>query len=187
MILQKAFELIYTKGYLTTSVDDILATTKVTKGAFYYHFKNKDEMGLAIINDIVRPTMYNAFINPIKGANNPVNAIYDLCKHLLLENPFLKPEYGCPVGNLTQEVSNWTIEFNNALAAIIYQWRNVLIECIDAGKKAGNISKNVNSSQVAYFIMSGYWGVRNFGKLENNTKSFKLFLKELKSYLSTLK
>ena len=52
MILQKAFELIYVKGYQTTSIDDIIATTKVTKGAFYYHFKTKDEMGLAIINEI---------------------------------------------------------------------------------------------------------------------------------------
>jgi hypothetical protein len=34
MILQKAFELIYAKGYQTTSIDDIIATTKVTKGAF---------------------------------------------------------------------------------------------------------------------------------------------------------
>ncbi|GAA6766408.1 hypothetical protein AAFH68_23500 [Flavobacterium sp. CGRL1] len=40
-ILHKAFELIYTKGYQTTSVDEIIATTQVTKGAFYYHLKIK--------------------------------------------------------------------------------------------------------------------------------------------------
>lgn len=33
-ILKKAFQLIYPKGYQATSIDDILATTKVTKGAF---------------------------------------------------------------------------------------------------------------------------------------------------------
>ena len=53
-ILEKAFQIIYTKGYQTTSVDEIIAATKVTKGAFYYHFRNKDEMGVAIINEIVR-------------------------------------------------------------------------------------------------------------------------------------
>ena len=75
-ILQKAFELIYTKSYQTTSIDEIIATTNVTKGAFYYHFKNKDEMGLAIINDIVRPTMYNAFISPIQQSDDPVKTVY---------------------------------------------------------------------------------------------------------------
>lgn len=33
-ILQQAFELIYKKGYQSTSIDEIIATTKVTKGAF---------------------------------------------------------------------------------------------------------------------------------------------------------
>jgi TetR/AcrR family transcriptional repressor of nem operon len=59
-ILQKAFELIYSKGYQTTSIDDIIATTQVTKGAFYYHFKTKDEMGVAIIEEILKPTMLEA-------------------------------------------------------------------------------------------------------------------------------
>jgi AcrR family transcriptional regulator len=62
MILEKAFELIYAKGYQTTSIDDIIATTKVTKGAFYYHFKTKDEMGLAIINELVKPQLTSGFI-----------------------------------------------------------------------------------------------------------------------------
>ena len=44
-ILQKAFGLVYQNGYRTTSVDDIIATTQVTKGAFFYHFKHKDGNG----------------------------------------------------------------------------------------------------------------------------------------------
>jgi len=62
MILTKAFELIYVRGYQTTSIDDILATTKVTKGAFYYHFRNKDEMGLAILQEILKPALTESFI-----------------------------------------------------------------------------------------------------------------------------
>ena len=66
-ILQKAFELIYEKGYQTTSIDDILLKTQVTKGAFYYHFKNKDEMGIAIINELLKPTLTNSFIEPLQN------------------------------------------------------------------------------------------------------------------------
>ncbi|MDN3709585.1 TetR family transcriptional regulator [Myroides ceti] len=47
-ILKKAYELIYINGYQTTSIDDILATTKVTKGALYYHFKIKTKWGLLL-------------------------------------------------------------------------------------------------------------------------------------------
>jgi TetR/AcrR family transcriptional repressor of nem operon len=62
-ILEKAFELIYKKGYQTTSINEIIATTEVTKGAFFYHFKTKDEIGIALINEIIKPTMYEYLIS----------------------------------------------------------------------------------------------------------------------------
>jgi TetR/AcrR family transcriptional regulator, transcriptional repressor for nem operon len=55
MILRKAFELIYKRGYQATSIDNIVATTSVTKGAFFYHFPNKEKLGLALINEVMYP------------------------------------------------------------------------------------------------------------------------------------
>lgn len=185
-ILQKAFELIYTKGYQTTSIDEIIATTKVTKGAFYYHFKTKDEMGLAIINEILKPTMKNDFIKPLQNAKNPIKEIYDMTKALLLENPFLKLEYGCPAGNLTQEMTPWNIEFGKALAELTLEWQQTIENSIKIAKENGTVRDSVNPEQVAYFIMSGYWGIRNFGKVYNNTDCYHSYLKELKIYLNSL-
>ncbi len=185
-ILQKAFELIYTKGYQTTSIDDIIATTQVTKGAFYYHFKTKDEMGLAIINDVLKPTMLEAFIEPLKNSGDPLEHIYPMMKNLLLGHPYLQVAYGCPAGNLTQEMTPWNNEFSNALAALVKQWQVAIEQCINKGKKAGIIKKNVNAEQVAYFIMSGYWGIRNFGKLYNDDECYRVYLKELKLYLKSM-
>lgn len=186
-ILQKAFELIYEKGYQTTSVDDILATTQVTKGAFYYHFKNKDEMGMAIINELLKPTLSSSFIEPFQNDKNPIETIYNLIHHLLIEDDFLKVQHGCPVANFTQEMTPWNEDFSNALNEITQQWIKTMTATIERGKKNGLISKDVNSKQVAMFVMSGYWGIRNFGKLENNKKVYLSYLKELKNYLNTLK
>ncbi|MES2554785.1 MAG: TetR/AcrR family transcriptional regulator [Bacteroidota bacterium] len=186
-ILQKAFELIYTKGYQTTSIDEIIATTKVTKGAFYYHFKTKDEMGLAIIEEIVRPTMQESFITPLSGSTDPLSDIYTMTKQLLLENPFLTVEHGCPAGNLTQEMTPWNHAFSEALSSIINQWKTTIEEVLENGKTNGSINPDVNVRQAAYFIMSGYWGIRNFGKLDNNKDSYYPYLQELKRYLEGLK
>jgi len=185
-ILEKAFELIYTKGYQTTSIDEIIATTKVTKGAFYYHFKTKDEMGLAIINEILKPTMQNAFIKPLQESKNPIKEIYATTKSLLFDIPFLKLEYGCPTGNLTQEMTPWNVEFGKALAELILEWQHTIENCIKKAKENGMVRKNVNTQQVAYFIMSGYWGIRNFGKVYNSTDCYYSYLKELKIYLNSL-
>jgi AcrR family transcriptional regulator len=186
-ILEKAFELIYAKGYQTTSVDDIIATTKVTKGAFYYHFKNKDEMGISIINELMKPTLTSSFIDPLQNDNDPLDAIYNLMHDLLMENEFLKVEYGCPASNLTHEMTPWNADFNNALNELTLQWIKAMAESIERGKDNGFIRTDVNSTQVTMLVMSGYWGIRNFGKLENSKKAYLPFLKELRNYLETLR
>jgi AcrR family transcriptional regulator len=186
-ILQKAFELIYVNGYQTTSIDDIIATTQVTKGAFYYHFKTKDEMGLAIINEILKSSLTNSFVEPLQKERNPLDAIYNLIHDLLMKNDFLKVEYGCPAANFTQEMTPWNITFNEALNELIQQWTKVMTAAIEKGKRNGFIRKDINAKQVTAFVISGYWGVRNFGKLENSKAAYVPFLKELKRYLKSLK
>ncbi|HEV7381777.1 MAG TPA: TetR/AcrR family transcriptional regulator [Dyadobacter sp.] len=186
-ILQRAFELIYQKGYQTTSIDDILATTQVTKGAFYYHFKNKDEMGLAIINEILKPTLTAGFIDPLKTDQDPLDAIYNLMYNLLLENEFLKVEYGCPAANFTQEMTPWNIDFSRALDELTGQWQQLMHNSIEAGKQTGVIRIEADAEQVTIFVMSGYWGIRNFGKLANSKSVYLPYLKELKSYLEALR
>jgi len=186
-ILNKAFELIYSKGYQTTSIDDIIATTQVTKGAFYYHFKTKDEMGIAIIEEILKPVMLENFIKPIENSVNPLDDLYNMISYLLLEDPFLQVKYGCPVGNLTQEMTPWNNQFSKALTELVDQWKNTIVNIVANAQKSGLIKKDVDGNQVAFFIMSGYWGIRNFGKLQDNNSSYIVYLKEFRNYLNSLK
>jgi TetR/AcrR family transcriptional regulator, transcriptional repressor for nem operon len=186
-ILEKAFELIYVKGYQTTSIDDIIATTKVTKGAFYYHFKNKDEMGVSIINELLKPSLTTSFIEPLLSDSDPLNAIYDLMHNLLIENEFLKVEYGCPASNLTHEMTPWNADFHQALNDLTGQWIKTMADSIENGKKNGYVRADADSLQVTMFVMSGYWGIRNFGKLENSKKVYFPFLEELRNYLNSLR
>ncbi|WP_394777023.1 TetR/AcrR family transcriptional regulator [Flavobacterium sp.] len=186
-ILNKAFELIYSKGYQTTSIDDIIATTQVTKGAFYYHFKTKDEMGIAIIEEILKPVMMKSFILPIENSIDPLDDFYNMISYLLLEDPFLQVKYGCPVGNLTQEMTPWNTQFSKALSELIEQWKNTIVKVISNAQKNNLIRKEVNGEQVAFFIMSGYWGIRNFGKLQDNNSCYRVYLKEFRNYLNSLK
>ncbi len=185
-ILQKSFELIYVKGYQTTSIDDILATTQVTKGAFYYHFKNKDEMGLAIIDELLKPSFAASFMKPLQSGTDPVKVIYDMMHGILMKNDFMKVEHGCPAANLTLEMAPWHNDFTKALNDLSEEWKNAIEQCIKNGKKSGNIRADVKPEQVAVFIMSGYWGIRNMGKLTNSKTVYLIYLKQLKDYLPSL-
>src|SRR5262245_8426519 len=46
-LLDAAMQVIREKGYSATTVDDICGATKVTKSAFFHHFKSKEDLGVA--------------------------------------------------------------------------------------------------------------------------------------------
>jgi TetR/AcrR family transcriptional repressor of nem operon len=43
-LLQAAFREIHRSGFQSAGIDAILAATKVTKGALYYHFESKEAL-----------------------------------------------------------------------------------------------------------------------------------------------
>ena len=143
-------------------------------------------MGLAIINELLKPILATSFIEPLQSAENPLDAIYNLMHGLLLENDFLKVEFGCPAANLTQEMTPWNTDFSTVLNELTQQWSELMTSVLEKGKQVGAVRKEVNAAQVTLFLMSGYWGVRNFGKLANNKDVYFPYLKELKSYLHSL-
>ncbi|RYD51861.1 MAG: TetR/AcrR family transcriptional regulator [Sphingobacteriales bacterium] len=186
-LLQKAFEQIYTGGYQTTSIDAILAATAVTKGAFYYHFKNKDEMGLALIEEVLRPTLRLQFESLLQSSDDPLQAIYRLMQHLLFENDLLQAAHGCPMGNLTQELTPWHPVLSTALDQLLQDWIQLMTQLLQKGQQSGFIKTAVSARSVALFVLSGYWGVRSIGKLGDSRTVYTAYLNELKRYLNTLR
>jgi AcrR family transcriptional regulator len=100
-LLQKAFDLIYQKGYQSTSIDDIIATTQVTKGAFFYHFKNKEEMGLAMINEIMYPSMIAFLCGYLNKPGNIHATLYEMMEGLFAQRQVFQGRIwmpGCKLG-----------------------------------------------------------------------------------------
>lgn len=184
-ILQKAFELVYKNGYRTTSVDEIIATTQVTKGAFFYHFKNKDEMGIAMINEVMLPGLYNDMVLPLINSSDPITEIYASMHTLLLENPFFIVKYGCPAINLVEEMASYNETFKTALSKLTNQWQEAIAAALEKGKTIGNVRQDVNTAQAALFILSGYGGIRNLGKIYGK-EIYTGHLSQLKNYLNSL-
>ena len=186
-ILEKSFVLIYKNGYQATSVDKIINSTQVTKGAFYYHFKDKEKMGLGMINEVVAPRLDKLLINPLKNADNPLDTIYLTIKKNLIEDTDFDVQYGCPINNLIQEMSPIKDSFKSCLKNVIENWKNAIVSELENGKKKGKVNNSIDSNSVAEFIIVGYEGLRGTGKVYQNLELYQSYLKQLKFYLSMLK
>lgn len=185
-ILQQAFGLIYRQGYQATSIDDILKQMKITKGAFFYHFRAKEDMALAMIREIMYPGMYAAMVLPLQQAGDPLTELYAMMRRLLMQHPLFEVQYGCPAVNLVEEMAPLDETFRTELAVLVKQWQQAIIKCLREGKKAGLVKESVNEQQVAMFIVAGYSGIRNLGKLLGR-KCYRTYLKEFRAYLESLR
>lgn len=185
MILNKSFELIYQKGYQSTSIDEIIATTQVTKGAFYYHFKNKEQMGLGLINEVLYPGLSEMMIRPLEQSKDPVADLYKMMERLLNDSDFFNVDYGCPAINLIEEMSPINTTFKKALSKLVQLWQKSIVNALESAKAAGQIKEDSSPEEAAVMIIAGYGGVRNLGKVLG-TKAYTAYLNGLKNYLNKL-
>jgi AcrR family transcriptional regulator len=69
-ILRTAARLFQQRGYDATSMNDVAAALKLSKGGLYHHFQSKDEILYEIMNHAMEITQERV-INPVRGIENP--------------------------------------------------------------------------------------------------------------------
>jgi AcrR family transcriptional regulator len=69
-LLAQSLALFATRGVSNTSLDDVATAAGVTKGAIYWHFRNKDELFQALL-DRIRSRWHDRVLAPVTKASHP--------------------------------------------------------------------------------------------------------------------
>jgi AcrR family transcriptional regulator len=69
-ILRTAARLFQQRGYDATSMNDVAAALKLSKGGLYHHFQSKDEILYEIMNHAMEITQ-DRVVNPVRGIADP--------------------------------------------------------------------------------------------------------------------
>ncbi len=115
-ILVAAQALILSKGFPATTIDEVCEAAEVTKGGFYYHFKSKDELALALVEHY-----FDGLTQALGGGEHtklrdPVERVFAFVDHALdvVHGPVLRD--GCVLGVLTLDLSTTHPEVRRAIA-----------------------------------------------------------------------
>ena len=187
IIINKSFELFYEKGYNATSIPDILKETSLSKGAFYHHFKNKHEIGVKVIEVIIRKRIKEGFIAPLNNIESNIpKLLLEVFTNRIKNYSDREKALGCPANNLVGEIGYTEQDFRVILKSLFEEWREQLIKVIDIGKKRGEIKKDVNSSSVAISLICAFEGVRSIRKVYDDDIIFNEFLESMGNFIENI-
>jgi AcrR family transcriptional regulator len=78
-ILRTAARLFQQRGYDATSMNDVAAALKLSKGGLYHHFQSKDEILFEIMNHAMEITQQRV-LDPVRGIADPEERLRTLIR-----------------------------------------------------------------------------------------------------------
>lgn len=186
LIIDQAFQLFYENGFKTTSIETIMKTTSLTKGAFYHHYKNKKELALAVISSKLQNRVYEAMILPLYENGDVLVLLEDTFLKRMKSFSFYDKKHGCPMNNMINEIATFESAYQEALKNVIENWKQALITLINRGKEENRIQPHLSSSAIAVYLISAFEGIRGIRKLYDDDIIIDDYLLGLSDYINHL-
>ena len=185
-ILEAATDVVRTKGYAATTVDDLCAAAGVTKGSFFHHFKSKEEMVLEAVAHWDSWTDGIFAAAPYAAAADPRDRLFgylDFRRELL---DHTVPQFTCLMGTLVQE----TYETHPAVRAACDRGMSshvaMLTRDIEAARLRYAPDAAWTAESLGYFIQAVLQGSFIFAKAKQDAAVARGNLAHLRRYLESL-
>ena len=186
-ILKAAFDEIHTHGFQGMRVEQILASTGLAKGALYHHFASKQALGYAVVDEIVQN--YNAITwrEPLLASSDPIATLQEILNSLCTGHSDEEIMRGCPLNNLTQEMSGLDEGFHQRLHQIYANWCEAIASALAVGQKDGTVRSDIDSESVAMFIVSSSQGMLGAAKCMQSSDTLQRLVATLCDYIESLR
>lgn len=186
-LLQAAFREVYRYGFQGAAIDTILAATNVTKGALYYHFESKEALGHAIIEEIIAELTSDRWMRPLERGKgkNAIDVLIGIV-HAIPAAP-ADVKRGCPLVNLTQEMSLLDEQFRKRLEKIFQSWQAGIASALREGQSAGTVRRDLVPEETASFLMAMVEGYEVLAKNAQDANLLNMGIRNITSWLNSLR
>lgn len=186
-IVRTAARLVHIKGFNNTSIDEILKEGRIGKGQFFYYFKNKEELGYAILESQSNSAAQGIWDPAFRADLDPLDRIYRLLDNVLRVYRQHGCSGGCPIGSMAMEMSDIHEGFRRKADAIFCSWTGRVREALLEGVKTSQLKGDVNADEVAEFLVASIQGAILLCVTKKDLSVMRRCFRSLRRYLESLR
>jgi TetR/AcrR family transcriptional repressor of nem operon len=189
-ILHAAESLVLEHGFGATSIDRILERTGITKGAFFYYFKNKADLAHALIDRyVVRDNeLLHGLVQRAESLSRDPLQQYLLFIGLMEETlrELTEPLPGCLIASFTYQFQEFDHHTQEAVVSGFKEWHQVLGEKLEAAQNKYTHSIQVKPSEIIDNLLSLFEGGVILSKLYKQSSVLAEQLRHHRNYVELL-
>lgn len=175
------------KGFLSTSIHDVLEAAGTSKGGLYNHFMSKEDLFFAVLG-AAQEIWRQRTLEGLEGIDKPIERVKALLRNYV--NRYLKDTEafpgGCVFVTLSVELDDQRPRLSEAITKGFVGFKKMLNRWLDEAKESGQISSDVDTWAVTEMIFAGMLGTSVIHGMEKSPAVLDRSIDSLISYLDTL-
>lgn len=152
-LLEISKQQMMSKGYNATTIDEICTIAEVTKGAFFYYFKTKEDLGINVLNHYWQGRQQQFAESDWIDAEQPLHKIQRFLE--VVADVFTNDPDGatCLAGSFTQELVETHPQFRELVSGLFEEWAQQIKPALYAAKYAAPIPSAIDVEVLADYIV----------------------------------
>lgn len=185
-IIQKSATIFNQKGYITTTMNDIIQETKIQKGGIYRHFKDKEQLMHEAFQFSAETMRHHliASVSQHEKADEKLIAFVETFLQLSEGKPMIG---GCPIFNAAVEMDDLEgstlLPMVNEAMGLLIHWVEKIIE---EGIGRQELKQSVQPFDTAVYIVSTIEGGLVLSKLKQDGQVTNIIKNQLFHYISMM-
>ena len=184
-IIEQTAPLFNCKGFVGTSLTDLTDKTRLTKGALYGNFENKEEIALEAFQYAMRKVRES-----VQSKLNEANTFKgQLLKMLEFYSDYVfNPPVpgGCPLLNSAVETDDVHTGLRPVVVKEILQTVNFIDALLKKGVGAGEFKPKIHTKEIAYTFFCMIEGAVMFSRVERSREPMDIIVKHCKILLDQI-
>ncbi len=184
-LLDAATELMLSRGYNGTSVDDICASAGLTKGSFFHYFESKEDLGRAALKRFCdeKAAMFMAAVGSQTDPWKRVLAYLDAIE-AFSKDP--RAACGCLLAEMTAEMCDCSSSLRGDCCGAFESWIGAFAGELAAAKKATAPRASWNPREVAEHFVATLEGALLLAKAKRDPEVVGRNVRHFRSYVKGL-